>query len=233
MKKALSLILALVMCLSLCACGSEDKKDNVKSTPTQEELMASIETFNLTKFRKDCTDNLLRAKETYIGKVYKISGFIAEIKEDCCVFDSSVVVPLSKDTITRLSVGDCITVVGRVGDVAHEEETQQSGLGTSTTIHNILTMDVAYYLGEAKTFTAKVIYLATNGGLVMLLDDFANRYCEINISLTQEEVNQFKYGDIISIKGTMVKNSNSKDYNFAGERYHAYLSIYGATIEKT
>lgn len=231
MKKTISLLLALVLCLSVCACGGEDNKENNRSVPTQEELLASVETFNLTKFREDCNDNLLRAKDTYIGKVYKISGFVSEIKEDCCVFDSDIVVPLSKDVLMSLSIGDCISVVGRVSDVTHEEETFQVGLGTNTMIRNILTMDVAYYLGDTNVFRAEVVYMATNGGLVMLLDDFQGRYCGIVVSLTQDEVNQFKRGDIVQIEGRIIKSSEGQHYNIYEKHYDAFLKIYAATIK--
>lgn len=228
MKNALSIIMVMVMCLSLCACG----KNNVANVPSKDELMASVEEFDLQQFREDCNGNLPKAQKTYIGKVFQISGFVKEIQEDCCILDSNIVVPLSSDELMNLSAKDCISVVGRVSDVTHEEETKPLGLGTYTDIRNILTMDVAYYLGQCSSFRAEVVYMSTNGGLVKLLDDLNGRYCGLGVSMTQAQVDGYKYGDIVTVEGSIIQSGNSKDYRHAGEVYHAYLNIPQAEVAK-
>lgn len=65
MKKALSLILALVMCLSLCACGSEDTTD--EKTPKEAVSDRAQSSVELTLTARDL--KVARAKITSIEEV--------------------------------------------------------------------------------------------------------------------------------------------------------------------
>ena len=61
MKKALSLILALVICLSLCACDGEE------STPTTEHSMSNLEQNGGNTEAGDTTEDNLHPAE-YVGE---------------------------------------------------------------------------------------------------------------------------------------------------------------------
>ena len=77
MKKALSLILALVLCLSLCACGGESKL-------TKEDLLAKAQTVNADDILNEIGGNKARAAK-YIDSVYCITGHVLEIEENYAI----------------------------------------------------------------------------------------------------------------------------------------------------
>ena len=88
MKKTISLLLALVFCLSLCACGS--------STPEQENNLVQenniVQDAPEADFRsiyEECSDNIVAAKDKYIGTVYQFAGTVKSIGEE-----SITVVPM-------------------------------------------------------------------------------------------------------------------------------------------
>ena len=43
MKKVISLLLALVLCLSLCACGDNSEAENVPTVPVEEDTLTELE----------------------------------------------------------------------------------------------------------------------------------------------------------------------------------------------
>lgn len=107
MKKALSLILALVLCVTLCACTTKDKVD-IESAPTLNIDIAGGEIRN----------NIARSKDTYHGKFYKIEGYIWDISSDHIEIVSGIytwhlkVYFKNKEDIISLNQGDTVTVAG-------------------------------------------------------------------------------------------------------------------------
>ncbi len=129
MKKTLSLILALVLCLSLCACGGghnpSETTDPTKATMTQEEMLAQAQDITLGEILSEIENNEVRAEELYEGKIVKIENFkVEEIKSynDFAQINwtywggaNSVIIvhaKISKNDAALLSTGDLVTVVG-------------------------------------------------------------------------------------------------------------------------
>lgn len=79
MKKYVALILALVLCLSMCACG---EKGN--STKTKEELLAEAKTAKADDILNDIGGNKARAAQ-YVDEVYCITGHVLEIADDYAI----------------------------------------------------------------------------------------------------------------------------------------------------
>ena len=108
MKKALSLILALVICLSLCACVTEETVD-IKSVPT----------LNIDIAGGEIRSNIARNKDTYHGNFYKIEGDVWDISSSYIEIVSGFynwhlkVYFKNKEDIVSLNKGDTITVVGK------------------------------------------------------------------------------------------------------------------------
>ena len=84
MKRWMALLLAAVLCFSLAACsgdkgGEAKEKDN--GPMTKEELSEAAEEKSFPDL-----DTTNKAKlETYVGEVYKISGYINSIESDYLV----------------------------------------------------------------------------------------------------------------------------------------------------
>ena len=120
MKKALSLILALVLCLSLCACG--------KSTAiTKEGMLESAETTDLNTITTVTNDNLAKATQKYCNKTLKVTGFIIDIEADHIRLACDAIygrpgmdVYLPSEEIAELSQNQLITVVGKTTEAIKE-----------------------------------------------------------------------------------------------------------------
>lgn len=135
MKKVLSAILALVICLSLCACGGEDNNSpNTTDAPegarvaSKEEMLASASEFSCTNYLKEYKDNPVRAEQNYVGQVVKFVGCVDSISAKSVVVlpmneaynfsaDCKIKVALSTDEIMLLSTGDKIAIVGEVAEL--------------------------------------------------------------------------------------------------------------------
>ena len=93
MRKALSLILALVLCLSLCACG--------EMKMTKEAMLSEAESgVYADEITADIACNFARAKN-YEGKVYNLVGHILSIEENYCVIAAAQVDGDKTDNVHR------------------------------------------------------------------------------------------------------------------------------------
>ena len=229
MKRATSLLLAIVLCLSLCACGGGN--GNVaEGKLSKEELLSSAKVFNRNTYMDDCRANLLRAEEKYVGKIFKLTGVVKEINVDSCVLYNDVIVPLDKDTLKKLTVDKSICIVGRVGEIKHEEITMQAGLGTATTHYYYLVMDQAYYLGDISEFSGTVCAIHRNGAVLKFDDEFGAVYCEIYTKFTDEQLARISDGDSIRISGTITRVPTNDTWLIHGKTITIYYNIYNTTL---
>ncbi len=147
MKKALSLILALTLCLSLCACGgnAEDEThkqtEETKETLSNEDIWNSAESITAEQLWNAIGGNAAKA-ETYVGKTLKITGTVIEIEKDNCYIMShenenttinhfedgvkfdcefGIRVYLKAEELAELNVGNVITFAGVVDSTGDEE----------------------------------------------------------------------------------------------------------------
>ncbi len=140
MKKWIALLLAAVMCLSLCACGS-DGKGNETGAVSDEDIRTSAEEISAEKLWENIGGNAARA-ETYVGKPLKITGTVIEIEKNNCYIMShanenttinhfedgvgfdcefGIRVYLKAEELAELNVGDVITFTGVVDSTGDEE----------------------------------------------------------------------------------------------------------------
>ena len=132
MKQAISLLLALVLCLSLCACGGgNDTPDPTvtnapeEAVPTKEELLAQALAVDYTTINNDSFENLAKAKSLYCNATLKLDGTIYEIKEDHVRIGNGltwgVSVYLPTEDLIALEKWQRIVVVGNTTDEIIEE----------------------------------------------------------------------------------------------------------------
>ena len=132
MKKTISLLLAFVLCLSLCACGSgNDTPDTVvtnapeEAVPTKEELLAQALAVDYITINNDSFDNLAKAKSLYCNATLKLDGVVCEIKEDHVRIGNGVSwgvsVYLPVEELIDLEKWQRIVVVGKTTDEIIEE----------------------------------------------------------------------------------------------------------------
>lgn len=136
MKKTISLLLALVLCLSLCACGGgnetpETEAPSETTAPevtkiTKEELLAQALAVDYTTINNDSFDNLAKAKSLYCNATLKLDGTVYEIKEDHVRIGNGlswgVSVYLPAEELIDLEKWQRIVVVGKTTDEIIEEQ---------------------------------------------------------------------------------------------------------------
>lgn len=152
MKKTISLILALIMCLPLCACGGGNDTPATAEAPTEttapeEVLMTKDEMLanavEIDNYEAEFASNKLRAEEKYIGNNYLVTGNIIGIESDHIEIQSivdnsvgfgSISVALPKEDIMELTTGQRVQVVGRFE--SFNEEEIDMGYGYSEIVYN-------------------------------------------------------------------------------------------------
>lgn len=94
MKKAISLLLALVLCLSLCACGggnsdTPDTPETTETTAPEEVKMSKDEMLNvavpLTREEIDKSISNVAFAKSLIGNTYTFGGEVFSVAEDHAV----------------------------------------------------------------------------------------------------------------------------------------------------
>ncbi len=147
MKKAITIILALVMVLSLVACGGNQQSsphengtesidnnatDNTTTTDevslSKEEMINKSQPLTINEIAEEIYNNKARAKGKYANGTYSIWGTIIEINSDSC--DISVYkypqvfvrVYLPVDELIQLNQNEAIQVVGIITDIFDETE---------------------------------------------------------------------------------------------------------------
>lgn len=154
MKKVLSLILALAMCLSLCACGGKDAPEATEAAEattevtepevillSKDEIMATA--VEIDNYEAEFIGNKLRAEEKYIGNNYIVTGNVAAIDSDhieiqpivdnvICFGHLSVELP--KEEIMELTTGQKVQIAAQFSSFTEEE--MDMGYGFTETVYN-------------------------------------------------------------------------------------------------
>ena len=146
MKKAISLLLALVLCLSLCACGSGNDTPETTEAPTEttspevtvmtkEEMLEQALEAQLHEVENEFHENLAKAKQEYCNKVLKLTGRIANIAEDHIELGTgwyTVDVYLPIEDLITLQTQQQVTIVGQTTDVIEKDSNEISHLEMPT-----------------------------------------------------------------------------------------------------
>lgn len=140
MKKVLSLILALVLCMSLCACAGGSDAPETTEAPTEttvpENAMLSkeeLDTLAVPFTEEDISDfsSNKALASTFVGNVYSFEGVVNSVQEDHVVFDFLIVnngsyyngmdhakVYLPTEELIELEQKQRVKVVGLVSSVS-------------------------------------------------------------------------------------------------------------------
>ena len=140
MKKALSLILALVLGLSLCACGGETSEEK-ELTETQNNLLTkAAPEVNFKTIYEKCKENIVAAKNDYVGKGYQFAGIVKNIEEDSITLAPIkfptypygswyyVKVFLTTDDIVKVSSQQIVNVAGEISDLKGSSAEMRNGV---------------------------------------------------------------------------------------------------------
>ncbi len=163
MKRTLSIILALLMCLSLCACGSDNGKSNTNNNPemSKEDMLAAAEVVTPSQITQDTKSNIAKAKQLYCGKILEVTGVVAAVKEnyveigvDTSVAGAVIDVYLPTEELLLLESRQKVTIVGRTNDVT--SETTSSGPAGVEWVKTHFTMPEAYLVNDTFEVSGKL-----------------------------------------------------------------------------
>lgn len=227
MKKALSLLLALVLCLSLCACGGNESTDipaDTNSTAdavmTKEEMLENAQNLNYFDFEKNVTENMVRAEEMYVGNIFKMAGFVTEINDNGCVLSclntsnylsGYIHVPLTRKELMNLNVNERIVVVGEISEITKGS----------------VKFGSAYYVSNEFEGTVKiysVLYASASDSLpiyatasyVGIMDENPAPMC--NVYLDGSTLATLKKDDEITITGKVVMYDRMDEHMYYNQK---------------
>lgn len=169
MKKFISLLLALIMMLSLCACGggettpSSTPAQDGNTTPeqdatpevttiTKDEMLETAENLDIEVIYKAVSVNKVRAEEKYLGNTYVIKGIVKEIGNnyvDITMTGGTIRTYLPTDDIKLLSTMEWVEIVGEISVVDYyidgNDPWSSDGMGVEMTpayiANNIYTVE--------------------------------------------------------------------------------------------
>lgn len=199
MKKTVALLLTFIVCFSLCACGKASK----------EELLKSAEEVSASRLHDELGENIVKVKEQYVGKSYKVTGCVYDITEDYVILEGNsdnTLAYLSSDELSKLEKDAYITVVGEFDSIEPSKVH-----GSSITMKNAyLVTDEFEIKGEiSQTGRDDII---KHKRYVVVNTTFAGDKAKIRVYLT--DANEYQKGDLIKVKGKI----SSGDY-IINEKY--------------
>ena len=116
MKKILPLILAAAFMLSLVSCGS--------NSMDMDEMLEIAEPLDLETAMEQYDDNVVQAKEMYVGNTYTVSGVVTYIATDHCSIEPEgknmfghFYIYLSDDDMLKITKDETFSFVGEITDV--------------------------------------------------------------------------------------------------------------------
>lgn len=149
MKKKVTCILAAVLILSLAACGSKE------AAPTKDEMLETAGMITIDRLRNDITENIITAKENYLGKTYVVPCVVTDLTEDSCMLSVgysqhpySLKAALPAEELKQIHVGEVIKVVGQLSAI--EDQGDQGSKA-------YISMEPAYLYDTSWTFSGSLI----------------------------------------------------------------------------
>lgn len=243
MKKAISLILALVMCLSLCACGDSKNLEKADATTatnatttaamTKDEMINAAAALDCAAILSDYENNPINAKENHTGKVFSFDGYVEEITSTSATIIPMVTphkygtasvalyLTLDADDIKKLSTNSVLTFVGQVSDVTGRRG-QSWGVG--------LEMNTGYLIDDTVAFEGKVKRVTT----ITTIDNVRYPHIELSKTVDGEEMlygftfkdnadtTSIAEGDNIVITAQMKFYQYTKCTDLDGYQYHKF-----------
>lgn len=232
MKKLLSLTLALVMCLSLCACGGGNDSQPGTAT-TKDDMVNTAETLDCFAVLSDYEGNPINAKEKYTGKIFSFEGYVEKISSSSVTIipmvtphksglvSVEVYLTLDANDIKKLSTNGVATFVGQVSDVTGCRG-KSWGAG--------LEMNVGYLVDDIVPFEGKVKQITT----LTTMDGARYPYVELSKTVGGNEIRYgfaftdgtdtvgISEGDNIIITAQMKFKQYTKHTDIKGKQYYTF-----------
>lgn len=190
MRKIISFILALTMCLSLCACSSDGSNDTSK----EELLQSAAEITRNELYEARIFENVLKGDD-YLNNTYTYKNIVRSIDPEyvtmASVTNDNIVfkVYLDREELKTLNVGEQITVVGIIDSIEKQDN-----------LTAVVTMKTAYFVTNRSTIAGKI------NDITAFNDE---PYCLMNgvvaAFLDEEVIETLKEGKEITVDGVLTQ----------------------------
>ena len=222
MKKALSLILVLVLCVGLCACN---KPGEETEGMTKDKMITSATILKCGQLHEDYNENIVNANEKYIGKAFKVTGWIFDISVDHISLTPLVPgvdgttfegcsVYLENEDLKKVKKGEIITVVGEIS-AYHSSNMFAIEMRNAYLVDNVVSItatvgEITYYTGGYHYVPLTTVYEATNQGKFIAQEywyKIGGTFGNMPDKIVIEGV-EVKEGDTVRMEITGEKNNN-------------------------
>lgn len=227
MKKLFTLLLAVLMTVSMVACGDKTTQDN-SSSDTQEhtldDLLADAVELDGNTFFQEYQSNKVKLSSQYEGKSCLVAGTIDAIENDhIVVVDSNlkVNVYIPTDEIIELEKNQYVEVVGILENIGSEQELSM--------IWATVDFNTGYL--SKSVYSKTGIYKADSstdgthpqGTYLECINDSGNKYF-VEVVLTDEQRESLTRGSEVTLVGKLFVNDNKMPHS-------AYTKLIVETIE--
>ena len=145
MKKVLALLMALVLVLSLAACGGSSE-----TSMTKEELLEIAHPTSIKNISEEADSNIARASSTYVDNTYTVWGCVTEIASDTITLSGYgscyLRAEMTSDEIMNLNTGDRIQIVGTISEITEGTISMKNAhfVTDEYKIENAIGIDITY-----------------------------------------------------------------------------------------
>lgn len=200
MKKICSLLLGLILCLFLCACGGGN---DAPSTSETTEPTANATQIDVDTFLKECSSNIVKVSNDYEGKSCIIGGYISEIEKDHIAlyysyFHVNVFLPVEQ--IIELQTNQYVEFVGTLENLEYDAYSGAFADLTAAGISN----DRFVRTGEYND------YITTDGthpqGTCLYYADDSGIWHYLALELSDEQKSTLTNGTQITVEGKLLND---------------------------
>lgn len=219
MKKAISLLLALVLCLSLCACGG----DNTNETPSEttnaaetsigkDDMLAVAKAVGSDQIRIDTFENKAKATQLYCNTTLKVTGYVVSIEEDHIKLGDDfyagvtvIDVYLPIEDLAALERRQLVTVVGETEDIIGSRTENVAG---SDWEQQYFTMSQAYLVSDVYE-TTMTVEVSVNGAKYAILDkNIKDAFVLEDVLRPSFDLSDFNESCVVTVKGKIKHNGD-------------------------
>lgn len=166
---------------------------------SKEKMLETAQEVKTNTLISDVISNKAKAEDLYVGKIFKVSGYVRNIDSNFCSLDEDDLrVYLEKDILTKLTQGERITVVGKINNIIEKDGFYH------------FEMNYAYYVDNTFEITGSIENFGTdlNGTAYCKIRD-NDTQATVEVHLDKDTLNNLKKGDEITVIGKMTKKSGT------------------------
>lgn len=216
MKRKLSIILALMLCLSLCACGGGNDTPETtvpENSINKEEIVDTAVKLDGYTFYKEYESNKVKLSSQYEGTACLVAGTVYEIENDhIVVTDSNLMVNvyIPAEEIIELQKDQYVEVVGILENIDFKQNMSKIWV----------TVDFNTGYLTKSTYTKTGVFRSYNstdgshpqGICLECINDSGNTYY-VELVLTEEQKAGLEHGTEITVEGALLINDNTMPHS--------------------